>query len=239
LTFTKVKLQATETHFREEAVTTFSLFTAREEKTMSWDEIYRGRKPCPCGKGEYEEVHRENDWFQYETRRDMLCPECKERYSYSEEIIGGHPGDEIERGWVLKNVLEAEHSYREQVMARTRELCFMQWQQRFEGARTKKQVWEIFTMQGKYYPALGTFYQHTKGYDRTRLMAYVDHAFDYFHDLDRIWAVCSRIPDWEALGIVTGGTCEMCGSQMVGGVKEWKCSQCRYRRPDLTRSLSG
>jgi hypothetical protein len=29
---------------------------------MSWEEDFRRKYPCPCGEGEYEEVHYSDDW---------------------------------------------------------------------------------------------------------------------------------------------------------------------------------
>ena len=69
---------------------------------MSWEEDYRRKYPCPCGKGEREEIGRSNDWGQSETRHEMLCSMCQEKYIYDGTFIGGHPGDFTERGWVLK-----------------------------------------------------------------------------------------------------------------------------------------
>jgi hypothetical protein len=60
---------------------------------MSWEVDYKHRYPCPCGKGEIEEVSSSNDWGKSETKYDMLCPDCKERYVYDPSRIGGHPGD--------------------------------------------------------------------------------------------------------------------------------------------------
>ena len=70
---------------------------------MGWEEDYRRKCPCPCGKGEREEIKRSNDWGQSETIHNMLCPICEEKYIYDEGIAGGHPGDFIEHGWVLKD----------------------------------------------------------------------------------------------------------------------------------------
>jgi hypothetical protein len=204
---------------------------------MSWEEVSRRRYPCPCGKGEYEEIDSENDWFQHQTSREMLCSDCKEQYAYDSRAVAGHPGDEIERGWVLRCVLEAEDIYQKSVMALVRERYYKQWCERFANAHTKKRTWEILTVSGKYYPSLGTFYQHTKGYDRQRLKEYVDRIFGYVHDLEQILDVCGGKPKWGTLGVTTGDTCELCQAKMQQGTrqgtKEWICTQCRYRRPFL------
>src|SRR6478609_1858324 len=94
---------------------------------MSWEETSRHRYPCPCGKGEYEEVNLENDWFQHETRREMLCPECKQTYAYDGTPIGGHKWNEHVRGWVRKSVLEAEARRRERVIVEVRTVPCATW----------------------------------------------------------------------------------------------------------------
>jgi len=71
---------------------------------MSYDEVYRNRYPCPCGKGEWEEVGYSNDWNQTRTDRVMLCPECIPRFAWKDTT------SDYERGrmrgetgaWVLK-----------------------------------------------------------------------------------------------------------------------------------------
>ena len=47
---------------------------------MSYDEDYRRRHPCPCGKGELEEIGYSNDWNQTRTVRTMLCQDCAASY---------------------------------------------------------------------------------------------------------------------------------------------------------------
>ncbi len=79
---------------------------------MSWEEIGKRRVPCPCGKGEVEETDFLDDWNRSETRREILCKDCKERYIYDPSVIHYHPGNEVERGWVLKSTLEAERRAR-------------------------------------------------------------------------------------------------------------------------------
>jgi len=166
---------------------------------MSWEEDFRNRYPCPCGKGEYEEIHYSDDWGRTETRYVMLCPSCKEKYVYDHTVIPGHPGDEIERGWVLKSVLEAEHKHRKSVEEKAKTLYFKLWKKKFKSLRTKKQMWEILTLNGKYYPSLGTFYKHTKGYTQEEMTKYIDGFFNY-HDLKRVFEVCGVNPGLKYLG---------------------------------------
>lgn len=80
---------------------------------MSWEEDFRRRYPCPCGKGEYEEIHYSDDWGRTEVRREMLCPHCKNKYYWDSTIVHGHPGDFVERGWVLKTDKERGDSVNE------------------------------------------------------------------------------------------------------------------------------
>lgn len=170
------------------------------EARMSWEENYRCRRPCPCGKGEYEEVHRSDDWGQHETSREMLCPRCKKLYAWDGTVVHGHPGDYIERGWVLKSTLKAERERRTDTVKKAKDLYYGRWRQRFRGLRTKKAIWSALTLNGKHYPSLGTFYQHTKGMSPEQVMAYVDKFFR-FRGLPQVSEVIGVRPDWKALGL--------------------------------------
>ncbi len=165
---------------------------------MSWEEDFRRRYPCPCGEGEYEEITNSDDWGRSETHYEILCPKCKEKYVYDHTVIGGHPGDEIIRGWVLKSVLEAEQKHRKNVEDTAKTLYFEIWEKKFRGVKTKKQMWEALTLNGKYYPSLGIFYKHTKGYTEEELINYIDNFFKY-HDLKRVFEVCEIEPNWKYL----------------------------------------
>lgn len=167
---------------------------------MSWEEISRRRYPCPCGEGEYEEVHYSDDWRRSETHHEMLCPKCKESYVYDHTVIGGHPGDEIERGWVLKSVLEAKEKHRKSIEEKVKRLYFEFWAVKFRDLKSKKQIWKVLTLNGKYYPSLGTFYKHTKGYTQEEMMKYIDGFFNY-HNLKQVFEVCGIEPDWKSLGV--------------------------------------
>ena len=68
---------------------------------MSW-ESWSEEKPCQCGKGKYIEEFSINDFLQTKTNYKMLCDECKAKYYYNHDIIGGHPGTFREKGWILK-----------------------------------------------------------------------------------------------------------------------------------------
>lgn len=68
---------------------------------MGWEIDWIKKYPCPCGKGEYEEISKSNDWGNSESEYNMLCVECRAKYYYSHEIIHGHPGNFVEKGWTL------------------------------------------------------------------------------------------------------------------------------------------
>ncbi|MGF7057228.1 hypothetical protein [Brassicibacter mesophilus] len=69
---------------------------------MSWETDWIKQYPCPCGKSVYEEESRSDDWNRHKSIYRMLCEECREKYFYSHEILGGHKGNFIEKGWILK-----------------------------------------------------------------------------------------------------------------------------------------
>ena len=158
---------------------------------MSWEERRRRRLPCPCGKGEVEETDFSDDWNRFETRREVLCQDCRERYVYDSSVIHGNPGDEVERGWVLKSTLEAE---RREAASREKDLrarYYAAWKSRFKDFRNKKDFWKILTVNGRFYPSLQTFYKHTKGFSEAKLQNYVDSFFRY-SDKNRIVAICEE-----------------------------------------------
>lgn len=166
---------------------------------MSWEEYSRNREPCPCGKGEFEVIHRSDDWGRHETRYEMLCPDCKKKYIYDNTLIYAHPGKEIERGWTLKSVIEAEQRHRAGLEEKVRLAYLKIWKSKFEMLTAKKDIWELLTLNGKYYPSLGTFYIHAKGKSRKQILEYIDGFFKY-SELRRIFEVCGVKPDLRALG---------------------------------------
>ncbi len=158
---------------------------------MSWEESGKRKMPCPCGKGEVEETNLSNDWGQSETRRVMLCEECRERYDYDPRLINDHPGREVERGWVLKSTLEAERHEAALRESDLRSRYYAVWKGRFKDLRSKKDVWKILTVNGAFYPSLQTFYKHTKGFSEAELQNYVDSFFRY-SDKNRIVSICEE-----------------------------------------------
>lgn len=176
---------------------------------MSWEEDFRRRYPCPCGKGEYVEIHRSDDWFRYETHYEMLCPKCKELYVYSTENIrkGCKPGHEIDRGWVLKSVLQAEQKIekeiteklrkdREQILKKAKELYYGIWTEKFTALKTKKDMHRILNYNGSY----ESFCKATRNYTRLELLEYINTYFKY-RNLKQVFKVCDvDTPDWSYLG---------------------------------------
>jgi hypothetical protein len=168
---------------------------------VGWDGETKHK--CPCGKGAY--VHR---WQEYSSfpgisHEDylMLCPDCKDKYVYDKSRVGGHPGDFVSRGWVLKAVLEEEQAYKDRI-ARKLEGHFREvWKARFVGCRTKKHVWQILTCDGKYYPSYSTFLKHRKESPTQVVQHIAAMPFDY-HMLHQILDVC-RVskPDWDRLDV--------------------------------------
>jgi hypothetical protein len=165
---------------------------------MGWDKGGAERHPCPCGRGEYEQSYWSDDWGRAENHYDMLCPHCKELYVYVR-----HAADRSSSrpcGWTLKSVLEAGQHHRDDVTARAKALCWNTWRGKFAGLKTKKQQWEVLTRHGRFYPAYGSFCDHTRGKSAEDVTAYIDHYFSY-HNLRQVFEVCGVQPNWAALGV--------------------------------------
>jgi hypothetical protein len=73
---------------------------------VSWEETYRQRLSCPCGQGQVEEIGFSDDWSRLRVDRRMLCRSCAKSYVYSDEVIHGHPGNEVVRGWVKRRTTD-------------------------------------------------------------------------------------------------------------------------------------
>lgn len=173
---------------------------------MSWEE-WTTRHTCPCGKGEYEVLHRENDWFQHDEYYKMLCSECNQLYKY---VSGGlwHKGIEGDRGWTLKSVIEDEERMRQEeikhkkeVSSHLKELYFDIWQLKFENCKTKKQIWKILTLNDKYSPSLSSYYYYHKGLSLEECLNSANSYFNYDNIL-RVLYVCEiDNPKWNSLGL--------------------------------------
>lgn len=196
---------------------------------MSYEESYRHRRPCPCGDGEYEEVGFSGDWGSTYTERSMLCVRCAPDYVWSHTSLGGHKWNEAERGWVRRAVVDAEERYPREVTERLRKELGERWRQALVVAPTKRAKWELLTTGGKGYPALGTFYQHTKGMDADELSAHLDQYLS-FHYIGRVeQALGVRREDF---GVRSDQVCEVCGADLALTARgDLMCRSCRYIRP--------
>jgi hypothetical protein len=66
---------------------------------MVSEEMIKRRQACPCGKGESEEIGLTGDVGE---EHIMLCPVCKEKYSYDPTgVCRNHKVKMRPRGWVL------------------------------------------------------------------------------------------------------------------------------------------
>lgn len=184
---------------------------------MSWQEDFRNSYPCPCGEGQYIAIASSDDWNRSKTEYKMLCPKCKELYEYSKENVrkGCIPGHEIERGGVLKSVLEAKQAkhmselkleregylkrekVRKKILNKVKELYFKTWTEKFEALKTKKTIHNLLNYNGSY----EAFCQETRKYTRAELLEYVNTFFIY-KNLKQIFKVCEiNASDWSYLGV--------------------------------------
>jgi len=174
---------------------------------MSWDE-WTKRFPCLCGNGEYEVLYRENDWFQHEENYKMLCPECDKKYKYVYGGVLGKKGMKSDRGWVLKSVLEEEETiklknleHQKEIENKAKKLYFEIWESKFKYLKTKKQIWHVLTVNGKYPPSLSTFYNRIKGFSLEEVVNYVNSYFSY-NDILRILEISNITnPELKSIGL--------------------------------------
>ena len=70
-----------------------------KEGLYIWD--YADIHVCPCGQGTYEDWRREasNSFETIEERHIMHCPECKQRYKWSN--ANGSPRSRPDREWPI------------------------------------------------------------------------------------------------------------------------------------------
>ena len=155
---------------------------------MSWEEMSVEKQPCPCGKSTYSVVRRMDDWNRTDSSMRMDCEQCQSNYVLLSENQnrGGMP--HTVRFWISKEteveygrLREAAATARRQVMGLRTQRYLQQWKAIFVG-KNKKQAWGILTNDGARYPALGTFYQHTKD---EGLEAYLERHFQNADD--RTW----------------------------------------------------
>lgn len=167
---------------------------------MGWEEDLKIRFPCPCGKGEYGKVHYSYDWGRSRVIYEMLCPKCREKYVYDDTAISHYKDHAVERGWVLRNILEEEFKLRGRVDESAKALYFKSWRRKFERLSTRKQIWQILTLNGKYCPSIGTFYKHIRGLEQQDIQEYTDRFFNY-DDIKQVFEVKGTVPNQNLLDL--------------------------------------
>lgn len=135
---------------------------------MSWEDMSVESFPCPCGKGTYSVTRRMDDWNRVDSSMQMDCEECRANYVLFSESGYRSGMPHTSRFWVSKQI-QAEYAHlckeaaalRQKAVILKNDRMLPRWKALFEG-KNKKQAWSILTDNGARYPALGTFYQHTK-----------------------------------------------------------------------------
>jgi hypothetical protein len=156
---------------------------------MSWEEMGRNRRPCPCGKGEYEVVDFNDDWNQWREEVTMLCPSCLGKYRYV--AVGHHKADIVEE-WVSVERLQQAANENQERIRRVKSDCLSIWRAKLATCGTKKAVWELTTRtpDGYHLPAYGTFLRHNKGKTLDEIRRASEHVFEstFWHPV--IYRVC-------------------------------------------------
>lgn len=153
---------------------------------MSWEVISTSTHNCPCGLGSYLVVVLSDDWGRTEERWEMRCLKCssefalyKYHYQDSGEVWPAYVWVRVE---ALHRVHAAEANlatFQDRVIATAKSRHLAQWMNHFAPASSRKDLWRRLTDNGKRYPSLSTFYQHTRGSDP---LEYVAQRFT-FQDL--------------------------------------------------------
>jgi hypothetical protein len=156
---------------------------------VSWEEMGRTRRPCPCGKGEYEEVHMSNDWGSSKTEVRMLCSECKESYRYM--ATGYHKADVVYE-WVPNAKLEAASKERTERVQRAKSDCLQIWRDRLVSLRTKKALWEVICRDesGRHWRSYGTFLKDNRGKSLDGIRADSEQLFESVSHHAAIYSIC-------------------------------------------------
>lgn len=143
---------------------------------MSWEEMSVKKHPCPCGKGTYSVAHRMDDWNRTDTSMNIDCESCRCNYVIHSEYSHRSGLPYVVQFWISRDV-KAEHDRlldearvaRTQVINLRTQRYFPKWLALFSN-KNKKQAWELLTNKGERYPALGTFYLHTKEQGLTKYL---------------------------------------------------------------------
>lgn len=149
---------------------------------MSWEEMCRDKRACPCGAGYYAVIERSDDWGRSEELWEMLCSACKVDYGLYTHKYNHNGFTEAYHGWLPKaRIVELEAAGKE--LARTQEAVSLyarsefseRWNKHFAG-ESKKSIWGELTENGKHYPSLNTFYQHIRD---SSLQQVLDRYFEW------------------------------------------------------------
>ena len=139
-------------------------------------------RPCRCGKGTIIVEFEMDDWKRCREWEVIKCPVClAEQNKFEKE----------------QAAIEAKQEAALRSAKRLgKERYLKSWLLSFEGL-SKKAVWARLTENGKYYPALGTFYSHLKSYPTTK--AYLMRCFteDFVNTFKR-----SGIKDSEIIALL-------------------------------------
>ncbi len=135
---------------------------------MSWEEMSVEKHPCPCGKGTYSVTLRMDDWHRTAKSMKMDCEDCRGQYVIHTENSHRSGLPHVVQFWISKDVaaehdrlLEEARTARSKIVNLRTQRHLPKWLALF-GNKNKKQAWALLTNKGDRYPALGTFYQHTK-----------------------------------------------------------------------------
>jgi hypothetical protein len=128
---------------------------------MSYEEISREQKPCPCGKGSVIDVLEMDDWNRVRHAKIFQCERCKAANN--------------RRAKALAQKQRLAEARDRRAFARARKLHFSKWVDTFTGLSAKG-CWRLLTKNGANYPSLGTFYKHVA--HEGSLDRYLENYFD-------------------------------------------------------------
>jgi hypothetical protein len=156
---------------------------------MSWEEVGRTRYPCPCGNGEYEEVHLSDDWGRSETHTSMLCPKCSVAYRH---VQTGVYKDGPIFEWVPISTLEIASKERRERVQRAKSDCLRIWREKLGGLRTKKALWEVICSDegGRHWRSYGTFLKDNRGKSLDDIRADSQELFESVSHHAAIYSIC-------------------------------------------------
>lgn len=149
----------------------------------------------------------------------MDCPSCKLNYALHTYSYYSHGMSSEGHRWIkrpsynkamelLENAKESKDSAI--ALAKTRYLGVLVAQ--FEN-HSKKAIWEVLHTNIKSYKSLVTFYQHTKGMDRTDFLSKLFNG----HDLDGVMNIIN-VNDQEIQELrAKGGSCEKEAESLLCG----------------------